>query len=46
MTFASEGIHKTTYWQYVYEDMLNVIARLPEVAALIYRTSFHDGKVR
>merc|ERR1712037_566159 len=28
-----------------YEDILNVIARLPEVAALIYRCTYHDGVV-
>ena len=39
------GIHKTKYWDPAYEDILNLIARLPEVAALIYRCSFKDGKV-
>lgn len=38
----SEGIHKSTYWEYIYEDMLNLIARMPEVAATIYRTSYFD----
>lgn len=41
----SEGVAKTTYWEHNYEDILNVIARLPEVAALIYRCTFHDGVV-
>jgi len=39
------GIHKKDYWDPVYEDTLNVIARLPRIAALIYRCSFHDGKI-
>lgn len=39
------GVHKSQYWDSTYEDCLNVIARLPEVAALIYRCSFHDGVV-
>lgn len=39
------GIHKSTYWEHTYEDMLNLIARLPEVAALIYRHSYFDGKM-
>jgi citrate synthase len=38
----SEGIHKSTYWQHTYEDSLNLIARLPEVAALIYRNTFFN----
>ena len=46
--FAAEyakGCHKSTYWEHSYEDMLNVIARLPEVCALIYRCTYFDGKV-
>jgi len=39
------GLHKSKYWDPTYEDSMNLIARLPEVAALIYRTTFHDGKV-
>lgn len=38
----AEGIHKSTYWQYMYEDMLNLIARMPEVAALIYRNTYFN----
>lgn len=40
-----EGVNKKEYWKFVYEDSLNVIARLPRIAALIYRCSFHDGKI-
>ena len=39
------GVHKSKYWESTYEDTLNLIARLPEVAALIYRCTYHDGKV-
>jgi citrate synthase len=39
------GIHKSKYWEPTFEDSLNLIARLPQVCALIYRCSFHDGKV-
>jgi len=38
-------VHKNKYWEYTYEDVLNLIARLPRVAALIYRCTFHDGKI-
>jgi len=46
--FANEyakGTHKTKYWEHTYEDMMNLIARLPEVAALIYRQTYFDGVV-
>ena len=29
-----------------YEDMMNLIARLPEVAAIIYRCTYYDGVVK
>jgi hypothetical protein len=40
-----EGLRKPEYWKYTFEDALDLIARLPEAAALIYRRTFHDGKV-
>jgi citrate synthase len=39
------GTPKTKYWEHTYEDAMNLMARLPEVAALIYRCSFHDGNM-
>jgi len=38
----AQGIHKSTYWEHTYEDMMNLIARLPEVAATIYRNAYFD----
>nr|CAD7393573.1 unnamed protein product [Timema cristinae] len=40
----SEGVHKTKYWEYVYEDAMDLIAKLPVVAATIYRNTYQDGK--
>jgi citrate synthase len=39
-----EGIHKEDYWDSTYEDVMNLIARLPRVAAYIYRRTYHQGK--
>lgn len=39
----SEGISKKDYWDYVYEDAMNLIARLPRVAAYIYRRKYRNG---
>lgn len=39
----ADGMHKSDYWDPIYEDTLNVIARLPRVAAYIYRRSFHNN---
>ncbi len=41
----SAGVKKTEYWESTMEDVLNLIARLPELAAGIYRIRFHDGKL-
>ena len=39
----AEGMSKTEYWDATYEDAMNLIARLPRVAAYIYRRSYYDG---
>lgn len=39
----SAGAHKSTYWEYVYEDSMDLIAKLPTVAAIIYRNLFREG---
>ncbi|KAL1116680.1 hypothetical protein AAG570_005152 [Ranatra chinensis] len=40
----SQGVKKTLYWEYVYEDAMDLIAKLPVVAATIYRNTYQDGK--
>lgn len=44
--FAKEyakGISKKDYWDHIYEDTMNLIARLPRVAAYIYRRKYKNG---
>lgn len=38
-----EGVPKTKYWEYYYEDSLNLIAKLPRMAAIIYNHTFKNG---
>ncbi len=40
----AEGMNKSEYWDATYEDTMNLLARLPRVAAYIYRRSFKDGE--
>ena len=40
----AEGMSKNDYWDASYEDTMNLIAKLPRVAAYIYRRNYHDGK--
>ncbi|HOI48874.1 MAG TPA: citrate (Si)-synthase, partial [Prolixibacteraceae bacterium] len=37
------GVNKKYYWDSTYEDVMNLIARLPRIAAYIYRRIYHNG---
>lgn len=38
----AKGISKSQYWEYCYEDVMNLIGRLPRVAAYIYRRTYKN----
>ncbi|HXS37631.1 MAG TPA: citrate (Si)-synthase, eukaryotic [Flavipsychrobacter sp.] len=40
----AEGISKKDHWSYVYEDTMTLIARLPRIAAYIYRRKYKNGE--
>jgi len=40
-----KGIRKEDYWKPTLEDALNIVARIPAIAAGIYRIKFKDGNV-
>lgn len=39
----SEGMNKNEYWDATYEDTMDLLARLPQIAAYIYRRTYHGG---
>ncbi len=41
----ARGMKKTEYWEHTFEDCMDTIARLPTIAARIYRNVYKDGKV-
>ncbi len=41
----AEGLPKTEFWKYTLEDSVNLIAKLPSLAAGIYRILFMSGSV-
>jgi citrate synthase len=41
----SNGVSKNQYWDYTFEDANDLIAKLPLIAARIYRNVFKDGKI-
>ncbi|MBI3534780.1 MAG: citrate (Si)-synthase, partial [Deltaproteobacteria bacterium] len=38
------GMNKLEYWDPMYEDACNLMAKLPEIAAFIYRYKYKNGK--
>lgn len=38
------GVHKSKYWDPVYEDSMDLIAKLPQLAARIYTRTYKGGK--
>lgn len=40
----AEGVNKKEYWGFVFEDSMNLIACLPEIAAYVYRRKYKGGK--
>jgi len=41
----SDGVPKSDYWMSAYEDSMDMIAKLPVIAACIYRNLYRDGHV-
>jgi citrate synthase len=41
----NEGISKMDYWKPAYEDALNLLAKLPQIAAFIYRWKYKNGDI-
>ncbi len=39
-----EGINKKDYWDYTYEDVCTLLARMPIVAAYIYRRTYKNNE--
>jgi citrate synthase len=37
------GVHKSKYWEYYYEDAIDLLARLPHICATIYRHKYRHS---
>jgi citrate synthase len=44
-TAYNEGVRKQDLWKATYEDALDLIARIPIIAALIYQVKFKQGRL-
>lgn len=38
-----KGIAKSDYWEYVFDDVIELIAKLPKIAAKIYQNAYRGG---
>ncbi|KAG4305425.1 hypothetical protein PORY_000981 [Pneumocystis oryctolagi] len=41
----AKGINKKDFWLYCFDDCMDIIAKLPNIAGRIYRNLYKDGKV-
>jgi len=41
--YAEGALKKSAYWEYAYEDAMDLCAKLPTIAAIIYRNLYRDG---
>lgn len=41
----SKGINKLNHWEPVLEDSIDLIAKLPGIASLIFRNTYKNGDV-
>jgi len=41
--YSAGTLKKAQYWEYAYEDSMNLLAKLPTIAAVIYRNLYRDG---
>lgn len=39
------GVNKSKYWEFYYEDSMDLLAKLPHICAIIYRHKYHHSKL-
>ena len=44
-TEYSKGMKKTDYWSVFYDDAIDLLGKIPELAAIIYRNKYKGGKL-
>ena len=40
----AKGINKKDYWEYIYDDAIDLISRIPRIAAYIYRRKYKNNE--
>lgn len=39
------GVHKSKYWELFYDDAMDLLAKLPRIAAVIYRHKYKNSNL-
>lgn len=39
------GVNKAKYWEYYYEDSMDLLAQLPHLCAIIYRHKYKNSEL-
>ena len=39
------GVNKAKYWEYYYEDAMDLVSKLPQICAIIYRHKYKSSKL-
>lgn len=42
--YAEKAMTRENYWEYMFEDAMNMVAKLPGIAAYVYRRKYFDDK--
>jgi citrate synthase len=40
-----KGMKKAEYWSFYYDDMMTLLNKIPQAAAIIYRHRYKEGKI-
>mmetsp|Transcript_44575 Transcript_44575/g.43228 ORF Transcript_44575/g.43228 Transcript_44575/m.43228 type:complete len:86 (-) Transcript_44575:701-958(-) len=38
-----EGVHKSKYWDSTYEDAIDLVAKCPRIASIVYHNCYGDN---
>lgn len=40
-----QGVNKSKYWEYYFEDSMDLLAKLPHICAMIYRHKYKNSQL-
>jgi len=43
--YYGKKLKKSEYWEYIYNDIIDLVAKIPKIAAIIYRIKYRKGEL-